>query len=225
MNLDHLRDYLIMSEIAVRWKATDPEMCRAALKGLLKPSLYLNACLRPVVVSQAGSIEAVPDADTEQVVGWHYLTPIQQVGALDCTASTVAVVSVTLPGTSMWALDKPLSMREVMAEAVVMAEDLAQAEAVMEEQTHWQQRSGKTKEFNSVLNVLSIVLADCYRYDPRGRSATAREIAEAGERFGIPVSANTVAKWIKQATSEFAPSYVLEPLRTPAAEGASAEMN
>jgi hypothetical protein len=211
MRLDQLRDYLTMGEIALRWKATDPEMCRAVLKGLLRPSLYLNASLQPVEVTESSSIQRV-EAELEHVQGWHYLTPIQQVGALDCTAQTVAIVHEAIPGVSMWALDRPLSMRDLMREAVVMAEDLIQAETALESETHWQQRSAKTKEFNSVLSILSIVLADAYRYDPRVRSSIAREITDAGEQHGIPVSNGTVAKWIQEANEQFQPGYMHEPV-------------
>ncbi|MES2939207.1 MAG: hypothetical protein V4864_16090 [Pseudomonadota bacterium] len=215
MKLEQLRDYLTMPEVAMRWKATDPEMCRAVLKGLLKPSLYLNGQFKRAEVTEAGSIELVDDEAPEQLLGWHYITPIQQVGALDCIARTVAVVQETLPGASMWALDKTLSMRDLMRDAVVMAEDLIQAEAALEAETHWQQRSAKTKEFNSVLNILSIVLADAYHYDPRVRSSIAREITEAGELHEIAVSAGTIAKWMQEANEQFPPAYMNDPVPLP----------
>lgn len=210
MKLDHLRDYLTMPEIASKWKATDPEMCRAVLKGLLRPSIFLNAPLRPVDVTPDGAIQ-LSDREPEHLVGWHFLTPVQQVGALDCSAPTVALLPQVSPGSAMWALDQPLAMRDVMCEAVVMADDLAQAEELLEAETHCQQRSGKTKEFNSVLNILSILLADTYRYDPRVRSGVCREITEAGENFGIAVSVGTVTKWAREAIEQFPPNYMNEP--------------
>lgn len=225
MRLDQLRDYLTMPEVAAKWRATDPEMCRAVLKGLLRPSLYLDARLRRAVVNEAGELEAA-GGDVETVRGWHYLTPIQQVGALDCRVQTVAVLHATVPGTVIWLLERPLDMRDLMAQAVVMAEDLTHAETLLEAECHWQQRSGKTKEFRSVLNVLSIVLAEAYRYDPRLRSQIPREITEAGEQHGIPVSAGTVAKWIKEAIEQFPPSYMDRAVpKAESRQAVAAEMN
>lgn len=214
MRLDQLRDYLTMPEIAMRWKATDPEMCRGVLKGLLRPSVYLNGTYRRAHIDEGGQAELV-EGEGEQLTGWHYLTSIQQVGALDCTAQLVSVVHEALTGACVWALPRPLTMRDVMQEAVVMADDILAAEAAMDAETHWQQRSAKTKEFNSVLNILSIVLADTYRYDPRVRSSVAREITEAGENNGHAVSSGTVSKWIQEAIEQFPPSYMEQPLQPP----------
>lgn len=218
MKLDQLRDYLTMPEIAVKWKASDPEMCRAVLKGLLRPSLYLNERLQRANVTEAGSIQ-LAEGEADHVHGWHYVAPIQQVGALDCTAQTVAVVQEVMPGAAMWVLPKALTMVDLMKNAVVMAEDLHHAEAALEAETHWQQRSAQTKETNSILNTLSAVLADAYRYDPRVRSSIAREITEASERNGHALSQGTVTKWIREAIEQFPPSYMDEPV--PAAREAA----
>lgn len=214
MKLHQLRDYLTMPEIAVRWKATDAEMCRGVLKGLLRPSVYLNGTFRRAQIHESGQAELVEGAG-ERLTGWHYLTSIQQVGALDCTAQLVSIVHEAMPGACVWALERPMTMRDVMEEAVVMAEDILAAEALMDGETHWQQRSAKTKEFNSVLNILSIVLADAYRYDPRVRSSVARELTEAGEEHGIPVSNGTVSKWLQEAIEQFPPAYMSDPVQVP----------
>lgn len=214
MRLDQLRDYLTMPEIAVKWKASDPEMCRAVLKGLLRPSLYLNHTLQRVEVSEDGEFQ-MADGEVERVTGWHYLAPIRQVGALDCTAQTVSVVNEAMPGAAMWALEKPMQMADVLRDGVVMAEDLVQAEAALEAESHWQQRSGKTKEFNSVLNALSIVLADAYHYDPRVRSSLVRELTEAGEKYDIALSSGTISKWIQEAVEQYPPAYMNEPVPQP----------
>lgn len=212
MKLDQLRDYLTMPEVAMRWKATDPEMCRAILKGLLKPSLFVNEMVRPATVSDKGDIELV-EADGQFLTGWHYLTPIRQVDALDCTAQTVSVTHEVGAGAAMWALNEAVDMQRLLKSAVVMADDLIQAETALEAETHWQQRSAKTKEFNSVLNILSIVLAEAYHYDPRVRSTVVREVTDAGELHGIAVSNGTVSKWLKEAIEQFPPGYMDEAVR------------
>src|SRR4051794_32964003 len=117
MKLDQLRDYLTMPEVALKWKATDPEMCRAVLKGLLRPSVYLDEALQPAEVTQAGSIQRV-ERQPERVQGWYYVAPILQIGALDCKAQTVTVVQDVLPGAAMWVLREALTMRELMKDAV-----------------------------------------------------------------------------------------------------------
>jgi hypothetical protein len=215
MKLDQLRDYLTMPEIAARWRATEPDMCRGVLKGLLRPSVYLNGVYQRGHVHDDGRIEL--EAETEHLVGWHYLVAIQQVGPLDCSAHGVSVLPESLPGAGplpgsrIWALGQPLSMRGVMSEAVMMAEDILFAEAAGEADTPWQQRSGKTKEFNSVLTLLSIVLWDCYRFDPRQRGEAARVakiLTDAGEQCGNRVSRGTAEKWIKEAYEQFQPLQV-----------------
>jgi hypothetical protein len=223
MRLDHLRDYLTLREVALRWKATTEDICRGILKGTVKPCLYVNASLRPIQAAE--SADDAQLGGPEPVLGWHYITPIEQIGALDCIASTVAITPTAIPGVTVWALEQPLSMQDIMRDAVVMREDLEQAEAEGDAGAPWQQRSAKTKEMNSVLALLSIVLADCYRFDPRGRSSTLREITEAGVQFGISVSGNTVAKWAKEAIAQFPPAYMSEPVKQEPAEHATAEMN
>lgn len=138
---------------------------------------------------------------TAGALGWAYVQGLRQVGAFDCMASAVSLTKDPQGDGDLFALNEPLSMADLFSVGVVMADDLEEAERHLAAPA----QDLTTKERGSLLKLLSIMLADGYRYDPQNRSTVAAEICEAGADMGLSISENTVLKFLRQALAEHPP--------------------
>lgn len=191
-------DYLTLHELRERWKlpADSLDVHRAVLKGILRPSLFCSgelAMALPGGPLQAG--ERVP------VFGFAWVQCLRQTGAFDCEVSAVSRIRDPDDDGALLLLDTPLTMADLFAHAVVMAEDVEAAEQQLAASAH----ELSTKERGSLLRLVSIMLADGYRYHPERRSAVAAEISEAGAAMGLAIAEGTALKFLRMAAAEYPP--------------------
>ncbi|WP_326538499.1 hypothetical protein [Pseudorhodoferax sp.] len=194
-------DYLTLHEVRERWKlpADSLDVHRAVLKGILRPSLFCSgelAMALPGGPLQAG--ERVP------VVGFVYVQCLRQTDAFDCEVAAVSRERDPVDDGALFLLGQPLAMADLFAQAVVMAEDVEAAE----QQLAANGQELGAKERGSLLRLISIMLADGYRYDPERRSAVAAEICTAGAGMGLGISEGTALKFLRMAVAEYPPERV-----------------
>ncbi|PZP95527.1 MAG: hypothetical protein DI587_22250 [Variovorax paradoxus] len=194
-------DYLTLHEVRERWKlpADSLDVHRAILKGILRPSVFVMADL---VVAHS-PLQTYSDAgERHSVRGFCYVQGLQQTGTFDCAVPAVSYAADPQSGGALYLVDRPLTMDDLFAQAVVMLEDVVAAENMLmpEDLT--------TKEYNSVLKLITIAAADGYGYSPNARSSVPSELCEAGTKLGIDISENTVRKILRQAFEQFAPQVV-----------------
>lgn len=103
-------------------------------------------------------------------------------------------------GSGLWALPEPLTLSQLMAGAVVMAADLADAEAVLK----FDGTMG-TKEVNSVLKLVSIMAYDGFGWRNAGGSPVVAELVGIGKSIGVDISEGTVLKVLRMAWSAYTP--------------------
>lgn len=192
------RDYHTLAEIRERWRL-QPEsfdLQRAILAGLLRLSFFINADLVPVRVEGAGYVVA---GEAESVHGLCFAQGMQQTGVFDCTVSMVSRSRDLQEGDTFYLLETPMTMAELLDQCVVMAEDLAIAEEAVAHDDL------STKERHSMLKLLAITVFEWYGGRPADRSSATTEICDAGAKWGLSISENTVRKLLRQALDQFPP--------------------
>lgn len=202
MRLDYIRDHLTLGEIAARWNATEPDMRRAILKGTLRVALFLNEELSPVHVVGSG---IVVGEERCKVSGWFTPRYVEQTGPLEYSFQVVSRLGAEVDDADSWALNEPCGMAYSLTQGVVFAADLAHAEELMEAEAPWQLRSARTKEQNTLLTMIAVLLADAYGYDAKGPNVNAAELEQASERLGHKLSEVTLRKWMRAAWGHAAP--------------------
>lgn len=94
-------------------------------------------------------------------------------------------------------VEKVKALESRIAELKTPAPDLASAPKM---------QSAATRERNTLLKLVLGLAMDCYGYQPNApRSSTAREIASALEVQGIPVSEDTIRKYLVEAAEVASP--------------------
>lgn len=191
------RDYLTLPEVQERWGLPPGslDLHRAILKAIVRPSLFLSDEL--AMALPGGPLQT---GERSPVHGLVYVQCLRQTGAFDCVVSAVSYARDPVDDGALFLLDRPLSMADLFAQAVVMREDVEAAEQLA--------ASGQdlsTKERGSLLKMLSILAFEAYRCDPQQRSNAAAQISEAGAGMGLGISEGTALKFLRMAFAEYPP--------------------
>lgn len=214
MNFDGICDYVTAEEVAERWRLRPGSwmLHRAIMRGVLKPCIFLPGVdLIRMKLDKDGKAVACMDGDAavvEHVKGWLYPWHEfkEQTAPFDALFPIVSDMCELAEGAQLYALEAPISLAALLASGCVMMPDLLEAE------THVKPQEPSTKELNKQLCMISTLLADGYRYDPRQPSGLASEISKAARAHGISLSDGTALKYMRQAFEQFPPSYMAEPL-------------
>lgn len=191
-------DYLTLHEVRERWKlpADSLGVHRAVLKGILRPSLF---CSGELAMAMPG--QQLQTGERAPVHGFVFAQCLQQTGAFDCMVPAVSCARDPQDNSALFLLDTPLTMADLFAQAVVMAEDVEAAEQQLQAGGH----DLSTKEHGSLLKMLSVVIFETYRCDPQQRNSVAAEISKAGADLGLSISEGTALKFLRMAAAEYPP--------------------
>lgn len=200
------RDYLSFAELAERWKlpADSLDLRRAVMSGLVKPAIIVRAALPRVAMQHDVPVPVLDHHELpvlEDVQGWCFPVCAVQTGPFEALFPVVASVPNPTEADGLYALAEPISLTALLADAVVMLDDVESAEAASVGT-----RELSTKEENTALKLLSVLAADGYGWHASGRSDTVKTVALAAEAMGLAISANTVLRFLRRAQSEFPPS-------------------
>lgn len=232
MRFEGICDYVTPEEVAERWRLRSGSwmLHRAILRGVLKPCIFLAGVdLIRMELDQEGKAVAYKDGDTpviEHAKGWFYPWHEfkEQSAPFDALFPVVSDMCELVEGARLYALSAPISLGTLLATGCVMMPDLLHTEKQLKP------LEPGTKELNKQLCMISTLLAECYRYDPREPSGLASELSKAARTHGIALSDGTALKYMRLAYEQFPPSYMAEPLReagkaleTPAGQEQSGE--
>lgn len=199
-------DYLTFPEIARRWRLAPGsfDLHRVVMKNILKPCVLVATDLQPLSINEGGAL--VPDERGDRnATGWRY--PIHQcqvqTAAFEARYPVVSDMAEDGPGRRFWELAIPITLSDVLTHGVAMYGDLLDAEQAIKPQ------GGNTKEENKRLTLISVMLADAYRWDPRQPNGLARELSQSARKLGLAISDGTCLKHMRQAFDEFPPAYML----------------
>lgn len=217
MNFDPITDYYLISEIRGRWNLAPGSMAihRAVMKDVLKVCMWLKGPFQPAQVGADGKLAPVVMEGGAPAVGsvnaWCYMLEPRQVDAFEFEYFYARDDSGDEP--RYWKLQEPCLLSQMLEEGVVMVHDLCTAETVVNPPgaEMWQAKSAATKERASILRLLSAMAADVYGYDPRRPEhrdviETLQKATAAGDER--PMHAQTIAKYLDMAISDFPPEYM-----------------
>lgn len=219
MNFDAITDYLTVAEVAERWKlpANSLYLNRAVMRRVLKVCTWVRGDYGAMAL-KAGQFAPLLDADEQplmrQVNAWCYPAGASQIGSFEMSYSMAFDNSGDEP--VYYALERPLLLSELLTVGVVMPDDLDAAEEVLKphQAESWQAKTAATKEKQSLLRILSAVLDDAYRYDPRQSTESSEVLAaiqKASTATGKPMHPQTIAKYLQQSVSDYPPQYMTRP--------------
>lgn len=224
MNFDAITDYYLISEIRGRWNLAPGSMAihRAVMKDVLKVCMWVKGPFQSAQMGEDGRLVPVVNEDGTPAVGtvnaWCYMLEPRQVDAFEFEYFYARDDSGDEP--RYWKLQEPCLLSRVLDEGVVMLHDLCTAETVVKPAgaAMWQAKSAATKERASILRLLSAMAADAYGYDPRRPEH--RGIIEALQEATAPdderpMHAQTIAKYLDMAISDFPPKYMGRPGNQP----------
>lgn len=198
------RSYYTLFEVRTRWHIPDhsPDIERLVMDGTLKPCLMLRGALYPVEVRDGQAV--VLRDELESVDGvWLYPTFPRQVGPFDCVYECVSDTALPVAGATLWGLPDPLTLSQVMDSAVVMAEDVREAEEVLRDKQRLADEELSTKQERTRDKLIVALSAEILGWDPgsdRPESLPhATRLVGVAEAWGLKLSVNTVKDHLRMA--------------------------
>lgn len=217
-------EYLSMEEVAARWrlKPGSWDLHRAILGRYLSPCILLVGAALPMSRQEDGRF--VPDGEPDHFAsGWLYPCHGQQTNTWEAVYPVLSDRPEGTEGARFWALPHDVvNLSSVVAHGVVMAKDLERAEASLRPQSG----DYTTKEENSMLRLLRVVLWAAYKQNPLEKSDLVSNVIEDAKAQGIKIAPGTVRKYAREAFTNFGEGLKAVPAQpmsnaenTPAGEG------
>lgn len=207
------REYLSMPELADRWKLkpTSWDIHYAIIQGLLKPCVLVpQGQLQKAAIESGAPVPMVDENGpvTEFVGGWHFPVLDHQTGAYEAIYQGVADHPVLSDESTVYLLPQPLTLSYIMGHGVARMEQIEAVELDCDGRTA---DDLATKEKDSLLKMLSVILFDAYGLqNPYEKSPVPKEIAGISKKLGVKISDGTVLKYARMAYDECKPSMIDE---------------
>ncbi len=212
--------YYTFSELASRLQCSEQDLRHFVAVGELVPSLFLDGGnyrlfqmqADPFLYDETGDVypSEVEDGQDhgdgtarQRRVGLHYAVLPRLTGPNHCVFRFASEQSTGHDvGDLLYGLEGPTDIDDMFSGGVVMAEELDRflASKAKKGQAVMAEKSLATTERNTLLKLVIGMAIKGYKYQPDAtRGTVPAEIASDLAELGIPVTDDTVRKWLKEA--------------------------
>lgn len=215
-----IKKYHIASELETRWGCTQNDLVQAVIDGDLTPSVFFTSeTYQPFVMQMEWNVESKKNdltfsfadqmIDTYIQGGFYHLIMPRRIAIADCRFSAFSETARNhCEGDLVYKINEVVDINHVLEHGVFMSEEVIRFEAISGDKpaTQATDKPLTTTERNTLLKLVIGMAMKGYSYDPAASKSTAvKEIADDLAKLGMPVTDDTVRKYLKGAVKTVLP--------------------